>query len=57
MGKPFDKAMKNENETGKWTNYDDLYLFYSYKKLTSFQSPLIIHCRWILSTYVLYSIF
>ena len=45
MGKPFDKTIKNENETA---SYDDHYLFYNYIKWTNFQAPLIIHCRWIL---------
>ena len=33
---------------GKWINYDDPYLSYNYKKLTNFQSPIIIPCTWIL---------
>ena len=40
----------------KMTNYDDLYLFYNYKKRTNFQVLLIIPVDEFL-TYIVYSIF
>ena len=41
---------------GKWINYDDPYLSYNFKKLTNFQNPIIIPCRWILDLCFLFNI-